>query len=645
MLGDARFMLDRETSKAQSVSQTLRRLGRYFAAYWPLLILTAILICVVAWSQAFTAILIGQAIDCFVAPALVSQEGTVQAAADANCWFVRGDTQGWEQARLLRGLGGLMLLTTAIFILSSASRSLGFYTMAAAGNRVIKRLRVSLFARIHSLSMGYFTRHEAGDIMSRLTNDLDTLQQNLNFMLVSVILAMLTIVWIMVEMLRLNWIFGLLSLAVMPLMYIITRWLSDRARREFRKARREIGNINADLQENIAGVRELQAFVREGASSEAFREVNAANRDANINAVSYTAAMAPTLEALGYVGLAIVTLAGGAMLLDLVGGAVLRDGSLTGGAPLTLGLIITYINLVQRLNQPVAQIAVMWTNVQSAIAGSERIFELLDEQPEIAEVPNAPALGEILGRVDFDGVYHSYTPNEMILKNVSLTASPGETVAIVGPTGAGKTTILNLIPRFYDPMRGAVRIDGIDVRGITKASLRGQIGIVLQDTFLFNDTIANNIRFGRAEATDEEVRAAAQLARADDFIRTLENGYDTVLGERGSGLSQGQRQLLSIARAILANPRILILDEATSSVDTRTERQIQAALEELMRERTSFVVAHRLSTIRNADCVLMLRDGEIVESGTHDELLDMRGAYHDLYMSQFQSLEESPVAV
>ncbi len=627
---NSRFMLDRETTKARSVRQTLARLGSYFTSYWPFLILTLLLVFVVAGAQVYTATLIGQAVDCYITPALATRGSEVQAASDANCWFVRTDTADWSRAQLLQGLGGLMLLTAFIFISSSGARSFSFYILAAVGNRIIRLLRVSLFARIHSLSLGYFTTHDAGDVMSRLTNDLDTMQQNLNFMLVSVLLAFVTVFWIILEMLRLNWLFGLISLAIMPLSYIMTVWLSTQARREFRKVRKEIGNINADLQENITGVREMQAFVREGASSEAFREINAANRDANITAVGYTAALSPTLEALGYLGLAIVTIFGGYVILN--------EASL-GSSAITLGVLVTYINLLQRLNQPIAQIAVMWSNVQSAIAGAERVFDLLDEAPEIVETPDAPDLPPIEGRVEFEAVCHSYVEGEPVLNAVTLSAEPGTTVAIVGPTGAGKTTILNLIPRFYDPNEGTVRIDGHNVREVTKDSLRRQIGIVLQDTFLFNDTIMNNIRFSRAEATDEEVIAVAKLARAHDFITAQAEQYDTVLGERGSGLSQGQRQLLSIARAILANPRILILDEATSSVDTRTERQIQAALEELMRGRTSFVVAHRLSTIRNADQVLMLEAGRIIERGTHDSLLAQQGAYYTLYMSQFQPLE------
>ena len=281
----------------------------------------------------------------------------------------------------------------------------------------------------------------------------------------------------------------------------------------------------------------------------------------------------------------------------------------------------------------------LWTNLQSAIAGSERIFQFLDEETDIVEKPHAMEMPPIQGDVVFDHVWAEYNPGEPVLRDVNLHAHPGETVALVGPTGAGKTTIISLIPRFYDVSQGAVRIDDIDVRDVTLASLRKQIAIVLQDTFLFNDTVMNNIRFGKPDASDEEVIAAAKMARAHDFIQRLPQGYDTMLGERGSGLSQGQRQLLAIARAILADPRILILDEATSSVDTRTERQIQAALEALMAGRTTFVVAHRLSTIRNADQVLVLNHGEIIERGTHDELLQQQGFYYELYMSQFKTTD------
>jgi ATP-binding cassette subfamily B protein len=302
-------------------------------------------------------------------------------------------------------------------------------------------------------------------------------------------------------------------------------------------------------------------------------------------------------------------------------------------------MMVTFLQYVQRFNQPVQQIAVLWTNIQSAIAGGERIFGLLDVPADIVDKPDAQEMPLITGQVEFTEVWAEYDKGLPVLKSVSFTAQPGQIVAIVGPTGAGKTTIINLLPRFYDVTGGAVKIDGIDVRDVQLASLRSQIGLVLQDTFLFSDTVMNNIRYGRLDATDEEVIAAAKLVAADSFIERLPEGYQTILGERGSGLSQGQRQLISIARAALKNPRILILDEATSSVDTRTERLIQKAFEKLLAGRTSFVIAHRLSTIRNADQVLMIQDGEIVERGAHAEMLERRGAYYELYMSQFRHEE------
>jgi ATP-binding cassette subfamily B protein len=417
-------------------------------------------------------------------------------------------------------------------------------------------------------------------------------------------------------------------------MAVATFWFSNQARKAFRRTRQEMGSVNAELQESISAVREVQAFNRAEENIESFRSTNAANRDANVRAVAFTSALGPTLEALSYVALALVA---------AIGGLALLRGQGLMGTTVTLGLVITFLAYVQRFNQPIQQIAVLWTNLQNAVAGGERIFSLLDEVPGVQDKPGASAMPTIQGRVEFDHVSAAYKVGVPVLKDVSFTAQPGQTVAIVGPTGAGKTTIINLLPRFYDATGGRVLIDGRDVRDVTADSLRQQIGLVLQDTFLFSTTVMDNIRFGRPDATDDEVVAAARLAHADAFIERLPEKYNTVLGERGSGLSQGQRQLIAIARAALANPRILILDEATSSVDTRTERLIQQAFDQLLEGRTSFVIAHRLSTIRNADQVLVLNLGQIVERGTHESLLAQRGFYYDLYMSQFRRDEPEPI--
>jgi ATP-binding cassette subfamily B protein len=528
----------------------------------------------------------------------------------------------------------LIIILVILYIAGSILTGATFFVMAWTGQHVLRVLRMEVFEKLHDLSLSYYAEHEAGDLMSRITNDTTAIEQAFSFALVNVFSGILLLVWVAYNMLTTNLPFALLSLAVSPVMFVATYYFSEQARKAFRRSREEIGNVNAELQESIAAVREVQAFNRADENIEQFKEVNAANRDANVRAVTYTSALAPTLEAFSYVGLAIVT---------GVGGWYLLSGQTLLGTTVTLGLVVTFLAYVQRFNQPIQQIAVLWTNIQNAIAGGERIFNILDEKPAVTDKPAAKEMAEIVGKVEFIEVSHEYEKGVPVLDKVSFSAEPGQTIAIVGPTGAGKTTIINLLPRFYDVTHGAVKIDGIDVRDVTAESLRRQIGIVLQDTFLFSTTVMENVRFGKPSAPDDEVMTAIRLANADSFIERLPEKYQTVLGERGSGLSQGQRQLLSIARAALADPRILILDEATSSVDTRTERLIQKAFDQLLEGRTSFVIAHRLSTIRNADMILVLKDGQIIERGKHDELLAKEGFYYELYMSQFKKQEEMEI--
>ncbi len=662
MHGRAGSMLNQETMKPRNLGETLGRLGAYFGRFWYMIVLAVLFVVISTWTQVTSPELLGQATDCFLVPAGSSAFASLAPAAAtgqkavSSCWlgttadpstlsfsrqiiykayhlggYATPDLATATNDQRVTGMFRLILIVITLYVLGAILTGTTFFTMAWTGQHVLRSLRVEVFEKLHTLSLSYYAKHEAGDLMSRITNDTSAIEQAFSFALVNVFSGILLLVWVAYNMLTLSLPFALLSLAVSPLMFIATVWFSGQARKAFRKSRQEIGNVNAELQETISSVREVQAFNRADENIEQFKEVNAANRDANVRAVAYTSALAPTLEAFSYLGLAIVT---------GVGGWYLLTGDTLFGAAVTLGLVITFLAYVQRFNQPIQQIAVLWTNIQNAIAGAERIFTILDEKPAVVDKPEAKAMTEIKGKVEFNEVSHEYEDGVPVLNKVSFTAEPGQTIAIVGPTGAGKTTIINLLPRFYDVTHGSVKIDGVDVRDVTAESLRQQIGIVLQDTFLFSASVMENIRFGRPDATDEEVYAAAKLANADSFITRLPEKYETVLGERGSGLSQGQRQLLSIARAALADPRVLILDEATSSVDTRTERLIQKAFDALLQSRTSFVIAHRLSTIRNADQILVLKDGQIIERGKHDELLNKKGFYYDLYMSQFKKQEE-----
>lgn len=632
-MGGRDQLLQREAVKPKSVGATLTRFWEYFRSYWYILVGVLVLVVVSTWFQVLIPELTGQVVNCYLVPATQAAlnpgsvpTGSFGQAFGAGCTYTTVNPQ-WTQSDYIAGLGGLVLLMVGLFAGSSILTGSMFFLMTYAGQNVLRQMRVDVFRHIQRLSLGYYTKHEAGDVMSRITNDADSIQQAISFPLVSVVSGSLLIVWIAFTMLSQSLVYALVSLAVVPFMFVATSWFSGQARKAYRKVRSSVGSVNANLQESISAVREAQAFNREDENIQAFNESNATSRDASIRAVAYTSALQPVLQSFGYVSLAIV--AG-------VGGLLLLGGQNLFGTSVTLGLIVAFIGYTQRFNMPVSQIATLWTNVQSAIAGGERIFGLLDTEPDIQDKPNAKPMPPIVGRVVFDHVYAEYEPGQPVLCDVNLVAEPGQTIAIVGPTGAGKTTIVNLIPRFYDVTQGSVTIDRMDVRDVTAATLRAQIGVVLQDSFLFSTTVKENIRYGRPDATDEQVIAAAKLAHADTFIERLPEGYDTVLGERGSGLSQGQRQLIAIARAALSNPRILILDEATSSVDTRTERLIQGALETLLHGRTSFVIAHRLSTIRHADMVLVLKDGEIIERGKHDELLKQGGFYYDLYMSQFR---------
>jgi ATP-binding cassette subfamily B protein/subfamily B ATP-binding cassette protein MsbA len=520
------------------------------------------------------------------------------------------------------------------YIAGAAASRFQFLWMGEVGQRTLTKLRTEIFGAVQRLSLSFFDRQPAGDLMSRLVNDTDVLNQLLGQGLVQILGSIFGLLGIIVAMFVLDWRLALISFSVVPVMLFLTDLFSRRARTAFRKTRESIGDVSSEIQEEIAGVKVAQAFTRTNANQERFARRNAANRDANVSANAITSAFTPVIDLLSTIATAMVAGYGGWLVLQ---------------NQITVGVVVAFVTYVQIFFRPIQALASFYTTAQAALAAAERIFGLVDTKPDLTDSPTAVTMPAITGTVVFDRVSFSYAarPGSMasasdarqatlVLQDVSLTATPGQTIAIVGPTGAGKTTLVNMIGRFYDVVGGAVRIDGYDVREVTRQSLRSQMGVVLQESFLFAGTIMENIRYGRLGASDEEVYAAARAANAHEFIERLPDGYQTRVGERGGGISQGQRQLIGIARAILADPRILILDEATSSVDTRTEALIQQALRVLLKGRTSFVIAHRLSTIREADQVLVMQQGQIVERGTHDQLLAEDGLYAELYRRQFR---------
>ncbi|MBE9108590.1 ABC transporter ATP-binding protein [Nodosilinea sp. LEGE 07298] len=568
---------------------TVGRFLRYFAPYRQELPIALLLVAIGATTQAIGPLLIGWAIDNLILAGNLSGLLWMLAALTViyfvGIWAIRG--QIWR-------MGGIV-------------------------QKLLGQLRQDIFDKIQSLPVSFFDRSEAGDLMSRLLNDVNTVNQAFGLTIPQVLGQTFSLVGIIIAMLAINVQLGLLSNLVVPLMIFTTGFFSRWARGRFRVTRQTIGDLSAKLEEDIGSVKEAQAFNRTQLNIEEFDSLNAANRKANVQAVAVTAAFLPSIDFLNTLATAGVMAYGGYLAVTGV---------------MTVGTVTAFLLYVQQFFRPIQILSQFYTQAQSALAGLDRIFLLLDEPATLQDAPNAAEMPPIDGEVRFESVGFGYTPNQRVLKNVSLYAHPGQMIALVGPTGAGKSTIINLIMRFYDVSEGAVKIDGIDVRDVTQASLRRQIGIVLQDNLLFSGTVAENIAFGAPNATQAEIEAAAQAANVHEFVTSLPQGYSTRLGERGAPLSQGQRQLVSIARAVLIDPRILVLDEATSSIDTRTEGLVQDAIATLLKNRTSFVIAHRLSTVTQADQVLVIQQGEIVEQGTHAELMAEGGIYANLYALQ-----------
>lgn len=567
----------------------VRRLLRYLQADWQLIFGVLIALIFVSFSQAYSPALIGQAIDQYIT---VSDRG---------------------------GLANTMLILLGVNVVGWIGFVVQIWLMGTIAQRLLKRMRTEIFEHVQRLDLGYFAKQGTGDLMSRLVNDIDTIGNLFSQSLTQALGSIFSLVGVIIAMFALDWRLAIATLIILPFMFATTSFFSAQSRTLFRVTRQTLGRLSSTLEEGLSSVREAQAFVRTAQNLQQFEQDNAANREANIAAARVTSAFSPTMDVLSTIAKAIVAGVGGWMAFNDLA---------------TVGLVVAFINYTDQFFRPVQQISSLYTQMQSAFAASERVFGMLDTEPAIIDQPAAKPLSVLTGSVNFNDVIFGYDVESPILKGLSLAAQPGETIAIVGPTGAGKSTVINLIARFYDVNDGVVRIEGSDVRTVTVESLREQIGEVPQDSFLFARSIADNIRYGKPDATLPEVIDAAQTAYAHDFIEALPEGYQTVLTERGRSLSQGQRQLLCIARAVLADPKILILDEATSSIDTRTERLLQEAIDRLLKGRTSFVIAHRLSTVRNADQIIVLDDGHIVEQGPHDELIARGGVYAGLYQQQ-----------
>jgi len=523
----------------------------------------------------------------------------------------------------LNGVAGAFLATAFLNWWTSYGQT---YIVSWVGQTIIYDLRERMFSHLQRLSFRFFDSMATGRIMSRLMSDVDAINQLVSSGLVSIFADTLTLLTIMATMLAMNWRLALVSFVTVPILVAVLQYFKNRMRDAFMQMRRRAADMNANLAESISGMRVTQAFTREEQNQSNFNQINEQTRQASMDAVTVWAMFIPTIEVVAAFGVTLVLWYGGTLI--------------EGGAPgVSVGQVAAFILYLNRFFMPIRDLSQVFNVFQAAIVSAERVVEVMEQKPEIVDHPDSYDLPRVEGTVRFEQVVFGYKPDQTVLKGLNLEAAPGQTIALVGPTGAGKSSVINLLARFYEPREGKVLVDGHDISRVTQRSWRSQLGIVLQDTFLFTGTIRENIRYGRPGATDQEVENAARAVGAHAFISRMPQGYETEVNERGSKLSVGQRQLVAFARALCADPSILILDEATSNIDTYTETLIQEALKRLLKGRTSFVIAHRLSTIRSADRIYFIDDGQVVEEGTHEELLARAGRYADLYLGQFTAWE------
>ncbi|PFD37077.1 multidrug ABC transporter ATP-binding protein [Bacillus cereus] len=598
----------RKIEKAKNFKGTMNKLLQYLKPY-KLSILVVILFAI--GSAAFTIVgpkILGNATTKLFEGLVSKVSGAPGAAIDFTY------------------IGNIVILLLGLYLLSTAFGIIQGYIISGVAQKVSYNFRKEIDEKINRMPLKYFDKTTHGEVLSRITNDVDTVSQTLNQSMSQIITSVITIIGVLIMMLSISWQMTLVALLILPVSMILIMGVVKRSQKYFKSQQEYLGHVNGQVEEIYSGHNIVKAFNKEEEEVKKFEEVNDTLYHSAWKSQFLSGMMMPIMTFIGNIGYVAVSILGGWL-------AVKRT--------IAVGDILAFVQYVRSFTQPIAQVAQIANVLQSTAAAAERVFEFLEEEEEVLEAENPVKLQKVQGEVTFQDVQFGYNPDKIIINNFSANIKPGQKVAIVGPTGAGKTTIVKLLMRFYDVNNGAICIDGHDIKDFTREDLRNMFGMVLQDTWLFNGSIMENIRYGRLDATDEEVIEAAKAAHVHSFVKTLPNKYQMELNEEASNVSQGQKQLLTIARALLADPKILILDEATSSIDTRTEVLIQKAMENLMEGRTSFIIAHRLSTIRDADLILVMKDGDIVEQGNHEELLKADGFYASLYNSQFEGADAS----